>query len=137
MENIYYQKALEYISKVNLNELETGKHVIDGDNLWVNICDSVLKSEEEARLEVHNRYMDLQIPLSGEEKFGVKPRRDCKSPIGEFNEEKDILFFEDDFDEIVTVKPGEQILFKPEDAHAPLIGEKGQTIHKAIFKIKA
>ena len=33
------QKALEFMKTTDLNQLPAGKHVIDGDNLWVNIVD--------------------------------------------------------------------------------------------------
>lgn len=132
--NRYYQAALEYIKNTDLNALENGKHVIDGDNLWVNIVDSNMKTPELARLEVHNQYIDIQIPLSKAESFGVKPRSACQTPDGEYNPEKDILFFKDKDWETVTVQQGEMITFEPEQGHAPLLGEG--TIHKAIFKVK-
>lgn len=132
--NKYYQKALEYIKTTDLNALENGKHVIDGDNLWVNIVDSNMKTPEVARLEVHNQYIDIQIPLSKAESFGVKPRSACQTPDGEYNPEKDILFFKDKDWETVTVQQGEMISFEPEQGHAPLLGEG--TIHKAVFKVK-
>jgi len=118
----------------DLNALEPGKHVIDGDNLWVNIVDSNLKTPEIARLEAHDSYIDIQIPLSAPETFGITPREDCKEPDGEFNKEKDIIFFRDKVGETVTLQPGESIIFGPDMAHAPLIGEG--SIHKAIFKAK-
>ena len=64
----------------------------------------------------------------------MKPRSECREADGEFNAEKDILFFKDKDWETVTVAQGEMITFEPEQAHAPLIGEG--TIHKAIFKVK-
>lgn len=134
-DNKYYLAALEYIEKTDLSELEPGKHVLDGDNLFVNIVDSQMKTPEQARLEVHDKYIDIQVPLSKEESFGVKPRKDCTEPDGEFNAEKDILFYKDKDWTTVTVKVGEAITFEPDTAHAPLIGEG--TIHKAIFKVKA
>lgn len=72
--NIFYRKALEFIATTDLDSLEPGKHTIDGENLYVNIVDSQLKTPEQARLEVHDRYIDIQVPLSGPESFGVKPR---------------------------------------------------------------
>jgi len=132
--NPNYIKALEYIKKTDLNALETGKHIIDGDNLFVNINDSQMKTPEQARLEVHDKYIDIQIPLSKSESFGIKPRMECKTPDGEFNTEKDILFYKDKDWKTVSVSPGESIVFEPDTAHAPLIGEG--TIHKAIFKVK-
>lgn len=132
--NPNYLKAEEFIAKNDLNALENGKHVIDGDDLYVNIVDSNMKTPQDARLEVHDKYIDIQIPLSKGESFGVKPRSECKTADGEYNAEKDILFYKDKDWETVDVKAGEQIVFAPETAHAPLIGEG--TIHKAIFKVK-
>lgn len=132
--NKYYRQALEFIAKNDLNALECGKHFIDGDNLFVNIVDSNLKTPEQARLEVHNVYIDIQVPLSKAESFGVKPRCEAKGPEGEFNTGKDILFYTDKDWQTITVGEGQPITFDPDTAHAPLIGEG--TIHKAIFKVK-
>ena len=113
---------------------KTTKYVIDGDNLWVNIVDAELKQPEDARLEVHNAYINIQVPMSGAESFGVKPRRECAEPEGEYNAEKDILFYKNKNWTTITVKPGEAITFDPDTAHASLIG-LGK-ICKAIFKVK-
>ena len=134
MANPYYAKAIEYIRTVDLNSLENGKHFIDGDNLFVNIVDSNMKTPQQARLEVHDKYIDIQIPLSKSEVFGMKPRSECQEPDGEFNIEKDILFFKDASEEFITAQIGDIVTFAPDMAHAPLIGEG--VIHKAIFKVK-
>ncbi len=132
--NPNYLNAVKFIEENDLSLLEVGKHVIDGDKLWVNIVDADLRQAEDARLEVHNDYIDIQVPMSGEESFGVKPRRECVDPDGEYDAEKDILFYKDKDWTTVTVKPGEAITFAPDTAHAPLIGIG--KIHKAIFKVK-
>lgn len=132
--NLYYQRALEYIQQNDLNALPNGRHTIDGDNLWVNIVDSELRSSTEAKFEAHNQYIDIQIPLSAPESYGVKSRSKCHQPIGEFNKADDYILFEDEITTIVTRQPSEMIVFTPDDAHAPLIGEG--PIHKAIFKVK-
>lgn len=132
--NKYYKAALKFIAGHDLNEMENGKHILDGDNLFVNIVDSKLKTPQEARLEVHNVYIDIQVPLSKAESYGVKPRSEAKGPEGDFNTEKDILFYTDKDWQTITVDKGQPITFDPDTAHAPLIGE-GE-IHKAIFKVK-
>ena len=132
--NKYYLAAIKFIEENDLSELEPGKHLIDGEHLFVNIVDSKMKTPEQARLEVHDKYIDIQVPLSKAESFGVKPRKDCMEPDGEFNTEKDILFYKDKDWTTITVKVGEAITFDPDTAHAPLIGE-GE-IHKAIFKVE-
>ncbi len=133
-DNKYYQQALQFIADNDLGELECGKHIIDGDNLYVNIVDARLKTPEEARLEAHDKYIDIQVPLSKAESFGVKPRRECAEPDGEYNGQDDIVFFKDRDWTTVTVELGQAITFDPDTAHAPLIGE-GET-HKAIFKVR-
>lgn len=132
--NKYYKAALKFIAENDLSAMENGKHILDGDNLFVNIVDSKLKTPQEARLEVHNVYIDIQVPLSKAESYGVKPRSEAKGPEGDFNTEKDILFYTDKDWQTITVDKGQPITFDPDTAHAPLIGE-GE-IHKAIFKVK-
>ena len=134
MQNPYYAKAIEFIRTTDLNTLENGKHFIDGENLFVNIVDSTMKTPQQARLEVHDKYIDIQIPLSQGEVFGVKPRSECKDPVGEMDPVKDILFYSDPVEQTIEAGIGEVITFAPEMAHAPLIGEG--TIHKAIFKVR-
>ena len=137
--NIFYRKALEFIATTDLDSLEPGTHTIDGENLYVNIVDSQLKTPEQARLEVHNKYIDIQVPLSGPESFGVKPRSSAKNPEGEMNVEKDILFFSDKEWQTITVGQGQPVTFDQDTAHAPLISPDGKpgVIHKAIFKVRA
>ena len=95
MQNPYFVKAMEFIRDTDLNSMENGKHFIDGDNLFVNIVDSDMKTPQQARLEVHDKYIDIQVPLSKSETYGITPRNECKEPDGEMNPEKDILFFKD------------------------------------------
>lgn len=133
-ENINYRRALEYIARTDLSQLEPGRHELDGANLFVNIVDADLKTPDQARLEVHDAYIDIQVPLSCPESFGVKPCNLCTMPDGVMDPSRDIMFFDDRDWATVTVDRGQPITFDPDTAHAPLIGE-GRT-HKAIFKVK-
>lgn len=132
--NPNYQLALDFIKNNDLCALPCGKHVIDGSNLWVNIVDATLRPISEGKLEAHNEYIDIQIPLSAPEAYGIKNRKECNQPIGEFNTANDIIFFSDSFDTLETRHPGEMIVFTPSVAHAPLLG--AGPIHKAIFKVR-
>jgi len=134
MTNPYYARAIEFLRSNDLSQLPNGTHVIDGDNLWVNIVETGLKTPQEARLEVHDKYIDIQVPLSGPESYGIKPRKDCQSPDGVFDTGKDILFFKDPVDFVISARAGEDVTFAPETAHAPCIGEG--RIRKAIFKVR-
>ena len=134
MGNPNYAAAIDFIKTHDLTKMEKGKHIIDGKNLYVMIVDTELRPKEQARLEAHDMYIDVQVPLSVEESFGIKPRKDCKFPDGEMDPENDIMFFNDEITETITAQPGDIITFAPDMAHAPLIGQG--TTHKAIFKVK-
>jgi len=135
MENIYLKKAQDFIKKTDLSALSVGTHIIDEGNVWVNIVDANLREPQEALLEAHDVYIDIQIPLSCPESYGVKKRVECVSPRGEIDTKNDIIFFDDAIEEIISAQPGEQVIFTPEMAHAPLLGSG--KIHKAIFKVRA
>ena len=132
--NPYYIEAMDFIRTHDLSLLAAGRYAIDGDNLYLNIVDAQMRPSVEARLEVHDRYIDVQVPLSCQETFGIKSRAECTEPDGSMDTEKDIMFFNDVIDTFVNVRPGEVKVFPPDTSHAPLIGEGH--IRKAIFKVR-
>lgn len=136
-----FRTAFEYIDS-HLHELTDtsfdGRHAVQGDDIFVMVGDHQLKRSEEALLEAHDQYIDLQVMISGTESFGWAQRAACIEPKGEFDIQSDIVFYNDRPTSTVTVLPGEFVIFFPEDAHAPLIRPEGVTggSRKAIVKIK-
>ena len=74
--------------------MEVGKTELKGKDLLVNIAQTKPKTKEEAKLETHNEFIDIQIPLSGTEIMGYTAAKDCVPADAPYNEEKDITFFE-------------------------------------------
>lgn len=107
---------------------------IEGDKLFVIQSIDKAKQKEDAFLEAHNKYIDIQICLEGNETMGWRNRKDCSNPKGSFNIEKDIIFYNDEPLNYFKVPAGSFAIFFPEDAHAPLIGEG--MIKKIIFKVE-
>ncbi len=128
-----FQQAFEFINAYS-GKFAPGKYVIDGDELFMSVVNGKLKKEEEARLEAHDRYIDIQVVLSGSERHGWKSRKECREVQTSYDAEKDILFYRDLPTSYVDVRAGEFVVFFPEDAHAPMIG-KGE-ITKAIIKVR-
>ena len=126
-----FPQAFEYLQSVDLQALEIGKVNLQGNDLVVNIAETGIKSKEEALLETHNRFIDIQIPLSGVEVMGYTPRTDL--PEETYNEEKDITFYAGLADTYLTVKPGMFVIFFPEDGHAPAITP--ESVKKVIVKV--
>ena len=124
----------DYLKTNDLNALEVGKYTIQGDELRLNIAQTKPKSKEEAKLEAHRDYIDIQIPLSDVEGMGYTPTCDCLPRDADYNAEKDILFYQGMAESYIDVKPGMFAIFFPEDGHAPGVTPTG--VKKAIFKVK-
>ena len=129
-----FRQAFEYLKSVDFAKAEIGKTELNGKDLFVVVSDSTLKTEEDAKLEVHNNYIDIQLPISKPETFGWIGRKDMKSEREPFNTEKDIQFFLDKAVSYITVNPGDFAIFFPGDGHAPCIGEG--IIRKVVVKVR-
>ncbi|MBE6197709.1 MAG: DUF386 domain-containing protein [Rikenellaceae bacterium] len=127
------KQAFDWLAKTNVSALEAGRHDIDGDNLFVNVMDVELKPREAAALEVHDRYIDIQIMVGETEEYGWSERCDCHSPREEFNRERDVQFFTDVPQMFFSLNERQFAIFFPEDAHAPMLGEGA--VRKLIFKL--
>ena len=133
--NPLFADVVEFLKNNNLQAIGEGKHFIKDKDLFVNIQVAKGKTQEAAVLETHIEMIDIQIPITCEETFGYTPL--CDLPDFEYNAEKDITKYGDTKAQTyVTVKPGQFVIFFPQDGHAPCIINQPE-IKKAIFKVKA
>jgi len=131
--NPLFIQAFDFIGKNDLSKFEPGKIVLDGDRLYISVMEIEGKTPEAAKLETHNKYIDIQVVIIGEETMGWAALEHCKNEIEPYNPEKDIIYYNDKPTTNITVNPGEFVIFFPEDGHAPAIG-KG-FIKKAVVKV--
>ena len=132
--NSHFAKVCAYLKEAHLSGLPEGRYPIDGDNAYLMISERDLKKPADAALEVHDRYIDIQIVLSGREGCGWKDRSRCAAPRGAMNTEKDVMFYDDEPSTYFTLGEGEIGIFFPQDAHAPLVGDG--RVKKAVVKVK-
>jgi YhcH/YjgK/YiaL family protein len=131
--NPSFKIVAEFLKNNNLENLEKGRTLIKDTDVFVNIENVKGKSISEAVLEYHRKMIDIQIPINAEETYGYSPVKGL--PEVEFNVENDIAKVPGRTPQFyLKVKPGQFVMFFPQDGHAPCIGE-GE-IHKAIFKVK-
>lgn len=126
-----FAAAFEFLRRKDLAEFPNGKHEIVGDLVYV------LISREEGRngvgrLESHQKYIDVQYVVSGDERIGWRAIEGLR-PEADYEIARDIQFFRDEPTFWFDVKPGEFAVFLPTDAHAPLAGRGA--IHKAVVKV--
>ena len=91
------------------------------------------KGMEEATLESHIRYIDVQCTISGTDLIGWKHIGECKGTGQGYDEEKDLEFYTGKADTWVKTPPGTFGIFFPEDVHAPLGSE--DELLKVVLKI--
>lgn len=132
----HFAKAFEYINSCDLAALEVGKFEIDGDNLKAIVSDKngTTAAESIAKFECHNKHIDIQVCIRGNEQIGWKPRNTCIKQRGEYNPEKDVLFYDDAPDTYFNLTNNQFAIFYPEDVHAPMIGDG--PIKKLVIKVK-
>ncbi len=107
------EEAIEKINALQSWEpavypLENGKFIVQ---------QGTTKPWEEAKLEAHRAYLDIQVILEGQDTVGWAPV-DTLTPEAEFDTEKDFCLYTGE-NAPVVVKAGYCYVVFPEDAHAP------------------
>lgn len=129
-----FKAAFDWLQAQDLDALEIGKYEIaEGLKVGVTEKDGVTVEAASEKFECHNKNIDIQVCIRGTETMGWKPRNDCKEPKGEFNTEKDVIFYADKADMYFSLNPGQFVIFYPNDVHAPMIGEG--PIKKLVVKV--
>ena len=81
------EKAFGFIASTDWEKMEPGIHELDGKDIYVNVMDTELKKPADAKLEIHNAYLDIQVLVRGErETFGWSERAVLSKPLGGFRE---------------------------------------------------
>ena len=129
-----FQAVFDFIDNNDVASLPCGRHDIDGDNIFVMVQELDLREVSAARMELHRKYIDIQLLLSGpNEIFGWSEKKDCLTAETEFDEQKDIQLFTDIPQCFYSVGEGQFSILFPEDGHAPMLGEGH--VKKCIFKV--
>jgi YhcH/YjgK/YiaL family protein len=130
-----FQKAFEFLKNTDLVALANGKYQIEGDDIFATVQEYQTKPESEGKFEAHRKYIDVQYIAKGHEKLGYVNIA-AFSPVGDFDEEKDIVFGEGQ-GIFVQAKEGDFVIFAPQDAHMPCISDDAPcAVKKVIVKIK-
>lgn len=131
-----FEKAFVYINQTDLAAAIPGKYDINGDDLRAIYSDKVGMSAAESilKFECHDKHIDIQLVIRGNETIGWKPRNTCLAQKGEYNVEKDVLFYNDVPDMYFGLTDLQFVIFFPEDVHAPMIAE--DAVKKLVIKVK-
>lgn len=133
--NPLFADVIEFLENNDLRTMEEGKYPIKDKNLFLSVQVAKQRTKESAFIETHIEMVDIQIPISCAETYGYSPL--CDLPEFEYDAEMDMTKYGDTKPQTyVTIKPGQFVIFFPQDGHAPCIIDE-QEIKKVIFKVKA
>lgn len=131
--NPNFAKAIEFLQTEDLQNLPLGRNEICGDLVFANVVEVKPKSKSEAPIEIHRKYIDVHVPLSGNEIIGYTPLAEL--PFAEFVEADDAALYPTSLParDYFNVKKGEFAIFFPQDGHAPAITDA--PLKKIIVKV--
>jgi len=128
-----FAKAFDFLVRPDLKELSIGKYEIDGERVYAMVSKDPGRKKEDALLETHENYIDIQLVLAGTDVMGWKPRSLCDRSTGEYVQKSDLQFFADEPDAWISTNSGAFVIFFPEDAHMPSISSG--ILHKVVVKV--
>jgi biofilm protein TabA len=128
-----FAEAFAFLRRSDLQTLPIARYPINGDRVFAMVARDQGRDKDEAQLEVHDKFIDIQMVLAGMDEMGWSPRSMCREPAGPYDPEGDIGYFEDAPAAWFQVREGMFAIFFPDDAHLPLISSG--LIHKVVVKV--
>lgn len=126
--------ALKFMMETDLAALPLGRTEIAGDHVFANVMEATAIDESQAAYEIHRRYMDIQIDISGCEaigfgqpKAGAEPAFDEASDFGRVEAERTVT---------CICGPGRFVVCMKEEPHSPSIAtSQNRALRKCVIKV--
>jgi YhcH/YjgK/YiaL family protein len=131
--NPHFSKVIDFVENTDLANLPLGRNEICGDTVYANVMEAKPKTKEEAFVEIHRRYIDIQIPVSANETMGYTPINEL--PEANYNSDDDAAIYPVGMParDYLNVHKGEFVIFFPQDGHAPAITPT--PLKKVVIKV--
>ena len=130
---IAFEAAIDLIEK----GAEDGKYEIDGDKIYLNISTYETKTHENAKIEIHKDYIDIQLIINGRELIGMDSV-DGLEVLAPYTPDYALYAMSEDYDKVI-LKDGEFAIIFPEEGHAPCLAVDNvpSTVRKMVIKVLA
>ena len=132
-------RALEYLNDEFLATVGTETTHMDGKNLYATLNIFETQPDEKGFFEAHRDYLDIHVPLCGEERMDIAETAVLTPDDAASKPENDFYAFTDSNPphQSIVLRHGDFLVAFPEDAHRV----KGQVsgpseVHKVVFKIR-
>lgn len=130
-------KAIVFLRRLGTNGLTEGKVEIDGQRVFALFQRYETVITDAPKFEYHQKYIDVQYIVSGEEIIGWVPA-DRITITEEYEADKDICFGKVPEHQITAVYlgTGQLAVLYPEDGHAPrLAARRPSAVFKIVIKV--
>ncbi|WP_144212580.1 YhcH/YjgK/YiaL family protein [Shewanella donghaensis] len=131
--------ALAHLAATDFSQYEVGSYPLEGKDIFVIVNDYQTKPKHTEPFEVHQRYIDVQYVVSGEEEFGYVPLAD-QTPLAPYHTEHDFTEFDYESNKdqaaFIPLKAGMFAIFFPDDMHMPGTSDTPQDVRKVVIKVK-
>ncbi len=132
--NSKFNKAFNFLRNMDLLKLDMGKYEIEGTNIYAIVDNYFTRFKEEGLWEAHRRYIDIQFVVKNKEQMGYASLGQMQN-CTEYDQEKDILFFEGTGSYFI-MPAGTFVILAPQDVHMPGIAiEKSEAVKKIVIKV--
>ncbi len=122
-------EVMRFVEKVKKENIPAGKYPLE--NGFVLVQEGMTRPFEEADFEVHRKYIDIQVLVSGTEYVEYADITDLDTKVP-FDEEKDLELMEGCGSKI-QMKPNMFYILYPADGHKPCCHEKVATNYKKVL----
>jgi YhcH/YjgK/YiaL family protein len=131
------ETVAEFLSNIPANA--KGRVEIDGEDLYVNLSEYETKLRNEGKYEFHQKYIDVQVILEGQEEIDVTNETSLELTMP-YEEEGDCGLCARGTEQApatLRMVPGRFVVLFPQDLHQPCIAanDKPSKVKKAVFKI--
>jgi len=114
-----------------------GRYEIDGDGIFANVMSYATLAAEELRFEGHEKYIDIQIMLEGEEFMDVSLGQDLEIDTPYSAQGDAALFKAPRLFSTLLLRPGHFAAVFPGDLHQPSrFVESPKPVRKMVLKVR-
>ncbi len=130
-------KALELLRDGNLAQKVDGRYEVEGKDLFYMVSSYTSKPVDECKFETHEKYIDVQAVLSGQESMGYAPVADLTLQMP-YDSSKDIAFYGNPGNYTkIALAAGMFCVFYPHDGHMPGGRLNGPSdVRKVVIKVR-
>lgn len=129
-----WDKIAGFLENISGTIPEASSTQLIQDKLIANVVHTCTQPAENGKYEIHRRFIDIHIPLRGNETIISRCDSSDLKQIGSFDEKADYVLFEVAPGLPVALEPGYFLLLFPGEPHHVLTGD-GSKIVKVIIKI--